>query len=79
MAAETDVAWNAALDEIARHSGAFAAVNALLVRAAKAEAALVALIARLDAGGTPADVLADLATLLDETREIVPRAGEPPC
>jgi hypothetical protein len=60
--------WNAALDEIARHSGAFAAVNALLARCAKAEAALVALVARLDAGGTPADVLADLGMILDEVR-----------
>lgn len=49
------------------------------IRAAKAEAALVALVARLDAGGTPADVLADLATILDEAREIVPRTGDPNC
>jgi hypothetical protein len=71
--------WKALADEIAEHRGAFAAADAYRLRAAKAEAVLVALITRLDAGGTPADVLADLATLLDETREIAPRAEEPSC
>jgi hypothetical protein len=70
--------WEAAADEIVRHSGAFAAVNALLARCAKAEAVLVALVARLDAGGTPAEVLADLATLLDEARPDL-QAGESSC
>jgi hypothetical protein len=75
MAGEADAAWTATIDEIERHSGAFAAVNVLLARCAKAEAALVTLIARLDAGGRPADVLADLATLLDEARNDLPQTG----
>lgn len=62
----------------ADHAGAFAAADAYRLRAAKAEAALVALVARLDAGGTPADVLADLATLLDEARTHL-SAGDRPC
>lgn len=56
------------------HAGAFAAADAYRLRAVKAEAVLVALIARLDASGRPADVLADIGTLLDETRTDL-RAG----
>jgi uncharacterized membrane-anchored protein len=66
------------LDKIAEHRGAFAAADAYRARCAKAEAALVAMIARLDAGGGPADVLADIGTILDEARVDL-QAGDPPC
>jgi hypothetical protein len=68
--------WEATADEIARHSGAFAAVNALLARCAKAEAALVALVRRRDLGGDEPALLSDLVTLIDEARNDLPQAKD---
>jgi hypothetical protein len=67
--------WRIAQLEV-ENAGYVAQAETYRLRAAKAEAALVALIARLDAGGTPADVLADLGVILDEARaDLRTRAG----